>query len=220
MTSIRMSWRLASRLSVITFAVLVIIIVALVQATNGSKTQNGDTTNNTTTSVTSDGLQGVDLGGKVAPTFQLTDQYGKSVSLADMKGKPVILTFLYTNCPDICPLTAEHLHSTLQALGSDASNVNILAVSTDPKRDTTEAALNFSRQHNMQDSWHYLVGTQEQLSPIWSSYSVYAQTQQQIVNHTSALYLIDKQGHERVFMNGDTFTPSQLAANIKILLKE
>lgn len=210
-----MNWRLASRLSVVTLAVLVVLVVMLFQQRH--TTLPGTTSSNPATNATS--LQGTDLGSSPAPNFSLTDQFGKPISLAEFKGKPVVLTFLYTNCPDQCPLTAEKLHATLQDLGNVASGVGILAVSTDPARDTTSAALKFSQAHRMQDYWHYLVGAKSKLAPIWSSYSIYAQPQQQTVNHSLGLYLIDKQGRERVFLGND-FTPTQLATDLQVLLKE
>jgi protein SCO1/2 len=212
-----MNWRLASRLSVITLAVLVVALVAILQRNNTRVAHTSVTsiTGNTNTS----GLQGTNLGNIPAPDFRLTDQFSKQVALSQFKGKPVVLTFLYTNCPDQCPLTAEKLHSTMQALGSDAQNVGVIAVSTDPKRDTVEAALTFSKMHNMQDYWHYLIGTHDTLSPVWKSYSIYAQPGQQTVNHSLGVFVIDKQGRECVFLSND-FTPDQLAANLKLLLKE
>lgn len=206
-----MNWRLASRLSVITLAILVVIVVTLLQH-NLSGTSQDKTTNTT-------GSQGTDLGKTPAPGFTLTDQNGKQVSLAQFKGQPVILTFLYTHCPDLCPLTAEKLHTVMLNLGSDAHKVAVLAVSTDPARDTTDAALNFSKAHQMQDYWHYLIGTQNSLSPVWSAYNIFAQAQTQTVNHTVAIYVIDKQGRERTYF-GNEFTASQLTANLQQLLKE
>jgi protein SCO1 len=214
--SLHMSWRLASRLSVITLAVVVVIVIALIQSHQASQSLSSSSSSS---SNTTSGFQGTDLGGTPAPNFQLTDQYGKTISLAQFRGEPVIVTFLYTHCPNICPLTAEHLHTSLLQLGPDAHKVAVLAVSTDPKGDTTSAALNFSVAHNMQTYWHFLTGKQQQLAPIWTSYSVYAQALQKTVNHSTALYLIDKQGHERVYMD-DSFQPAQMAANLKILLKE
>ena len=168
----RMSWRLASRLSVLVMAFLVVVIVALVGARNSA----GNTTGNTTgiSSTNSSGLQGTNLGGTAAPNFRLTDQNGKQVSLSQFKGEPVVLTFLYTHCPDVCPLTAEKLHTVMQSLGSNAQHVAVLAVSVDPKGDTQAAVINFSKVHNMLAYWHYLTGTESQLSPVWSAYSMYA----------------------------------------------
>ncbi len=215
-----MNWRLASRLSVVTLAALVVIIVAVLGTRAGGLTSNAS---NLTPAANSSGLQGTDLGGVPAPNFRLTDQFGRPVSLAQFKGKPVVLTFLYTHCPDQCPLTAEKLHAVMLSLGSDAQRVGVVAVSTDPKRDTTAAALNFSQVHRMQNYWHYLLGTESELSPVWSSYSVYAAPTPTStggsVAHTTAVYVIDKQGRERVFFGSD-FTSEQLTKDLQILLKE
>jgi len=215
-----MNWRLASRLSVITLAALVVIVVAVLGTRAGGSTSNAS---NLTPVANSSGLQGTDLGGVPAPNFRLTDQFGRPVSLAQFKGKPVVLTFLYTHCPDQCPLTAEKLHAVMLSLGSDAQRVGVVAVSTDPRRDTTAAALNFSQVHRMENYWHYLLGTESELSPVWSSYSVYAAPTPTStggsVAHTTAVYIIDKQGRERVFFGSD-FTSAQLTKDLQILLKE
>ncbi len=215
------NWRLASRLSVITLAILVVGLLAVLQHRNTgvSAPQNAANVQTNTTAATT---QGTDLGNKPAPDFHLTDQFGAPISLSQFKGKPVILTFLYTSCPDACPLTAEKIHTTLQSMGSDAQNIAVVAVSTDPQHDTIDAALKFSKAHNMQDYWHYLVGTRSTLSQVWAAYSIFAQADsvnQQTVNHSLGLYLIDKQGNEHVFLNND-FTPEQLATNLKTLLQK
>jgi protein SCO1/2 len=216
-----MNWRLASRLSVLTLAVLIVIVVALA----GARARGFSSNNAPDTVPTQDpsGLQGTSLGGGSAPDFRLTDQFSRTVSLSQFKGKPVIVTFLYTHCPDQCPLTAEKLHAVMLNLGSNAQNVAVLAVSTDPKRDTTAAALSFSKVHKMENYWHYLVGTHDQLSPIWSSYSVYAAPTPTStggsVNHTSAIFIIDKQGHERMYFGNDA-SIAQLTTDMQILLKE
>jgi len=218
-----MNWRLASRLSVLTLAALVVIIIAFFGARAGGQTS---TPSNIIPTTNQGNLQGTNLGGTQAPNFQLTDQFGKTISLSQFKGKPIILTFLYTHCPDACPLTAEKLHAVMLNLGSQAQNVAVLAVSTDPRRDTTSAALNFSKVHKMLAYWHYLVGSHAQLSPVWSSYAVYAAptaptptTNGGSISHTTAIYLIDKQGRERVFL-GDDATPSQITTDLQTLLKE
>lgn len=215
-----MNWRLASRLSVVTLATLVVLIVALWSTRlHTSGTASGETVpqSNTKTS----GLQGADLGNTPAPNFQLTDQFGKSISLSQFRGKPVILTFLYTHCPDACPLTAEKLHAAMQSLGSEAQQVGVLAVSTDPKGDTKAAVLAFSQAHRMENYWHFLMGTHDELSPVWSKYSVYAapQTSGTGVNHSTAVFVIDKQGRERAFF-GDNLTSDHLVTDLQILLKE
>jgi protein SCO1/2 len=199
-------------------AFLVVVIIALIGARNSAGSTPSSTTS--TSGTNSSGLQGTNLGGTVAPDFHLTDQFGKQISLSQFKGEPVVLTFLYTHCPDVCPLTAEKLHTVMLSLGSNAPHVAMLAVSVDPRGDTRAAVLNFSKVHRMLDSWHYLTGTQSQLSPVWSAYSMYASVATaNTVNHSTALYVIDKQGNERVFLS-DTFAPSQLTTDLKILLNE
>lgn len=211
-----MSWRLASRLSVITLALLVVLIVAFLSLRNSTAGVV-----NTNSSASQTGLQGTDLGSIPAPDFQLKDQLGNSITLAQFKGKPVVLTFLYTHCPDVCPLTAEKLHATMQSLGQNAQQVAVLAVSMDPKGDTAAAAQNFSKVHKMGDYWHFLLGARDELAPVWASYSVDAQaaTSSGTVSHSSAIYVIDKQGRERVLLDND-FSSNQLAADLKILLGE
>src|SRR5207248_7742315 len=211
-----MSWRLASRLSVISLALLVVLVIALFSLRNGS---DGSATTNPATSTSN--LLGTNLGNTPAPDFLLKVQFGNSISLVQFKGKPVVLTFLYTHCPDVCPLTAEKLHATMQSLGSNAQQVAVLAVSMDPKGDTAAAAQNFSKVHKLGDYFHYLLGTHNELAPVWASYSVDAQaaTSSGSVNHSSAIYVIDKQGRERVLLDND-FSSNQLASDLKILLGE
>jgi protein SCO1/2 len=218
-----MNWRLASRLSVVTMATLVVIIVALVGLRSQQPTSNAISDPTTANQY---GLIGTNLGGTVAPNFRLVDQFGKQVSLSQFKGEPVVLTFLYTHCPDECPTIANKLYTVMKNLGSQAQHVGVIAVSTDPKGDTISSVLHFSQVHHMLNYWHYLRGTQSELSPIWNNYAIYAgpAPTQDIatsgpVDHTLALYVIDKQGHEQVYLGND-FTSAQLTTDLRILLKQ
>ena len=211
-----MSWRIASRLSVVTLALLVVLIVALYSLHNNTSAPAA-----TAPGIEDSGLQGTDLDSTLAPDFRLEDQFGKPVSLSQFKGHPTVVTFLYTHCPDVCPLVADKLHTVVQSLGKDAPHVAMLAVSMDPKGDTVSAALNFSRVHKLVNSWHFLVGTLNQLAPVWSNYTVDAQaaTSAGTVVHSTFVYVIDKEGRERVLLDND-FTPAQLTSDLKILLAE
>ena len=211
-----MSWRFASRLSVITLALLVVLLVAFWSLHNSV----GETPSSNPNASQS-GLQGTDLDSVPAPDFRLSDQFGKPISLSQFEGRPVVLTFLYTHCPDVCPLTANKLHTTMQNLGKDAQHVTILAVSMDPKGDTPADAQNFSRVHKLGNYFHFLLGAQDQLAPVWASYSVDAQaaTSTNVVSHSSAIYVIDKDGRERVLFDS-SFDPNQLSADLKTLLGE
>lgn len=214
-----MNWRLASRLSVVTLAVLVVLVVAVLGTRAGRSASTDGNGGNSTQATDPSGLQGTYLGSVAAPGFRLTDQAGQPISLAQFKGKPVVLTFFYTSCPDACPLTAEKLHQTMVALGSNAQKVGVIAISVDPKRDTPTTALSFIKAHQLQGYLHYLLGTQAQLSPVWSSYAEFAApAKDSTISHTTALYVIDQQGRERVFLSDD-FTAAQLTADLQTLLK-
>lgn len=167
----------------------------------------------------SDGLAGTSLNGTPAPGFALTDQDGQQVSLSQFQGRPVALTFLYTHCPDACPLIADEMRQAADLLGRDAGKVAMLAVSTDPRHDDRAAAVNFSQVHGMAGRWHYLVGSPEQLSPVWQAYYIGVTPSDTEVTHSEAVFLIDKQGRERALL-GLPFSAKDLAADLRTLLGE
>ena len=110
--------------------------------------------------------------GASAPGFELINQFGGQVNSDDYLGSPVLLTFLYTSCPDVCPITAGQLRETLDLLGEEADRVRVAAISVDPERDTVEAAREFSDRWDMADAWDYLVGSREVLEPLWRAYYI------------------------------------------------
>jgi len=107
-----------------------------------------------------------------AAPFELRNQRDETFRLADARGKVVVLTFLYTRCVDVCPFIAVKLKRTMELLGDVASQVEVVVVSTDPVGDTPEQVAAYSREFGMYDRWHYLLGTREQLEPVWRSYFV------------------------------------------------
>lgn len=170
---------------------------------------------------------GTALGGDPAPDFRLTNQYGRAVALSDFRGKPVVLTFLYTHCQDICPLTVDKLRQTLEELGSTADKVTVLAVSTDPLRDDRQAAYEFSARHGLLTyDWHYLTGSEPELETVWRAYGIgqyrlpaaSAELPSQPVVHSDAVYVIDAQGRKQALLRSD-FTPAQLASALYKLAK-
>ena len=107
-----------------------------------------------------------------APDFSLTDQTGQPVSLSDMRGYAVALTFLYTHCPDVCPIVTSQLRDVQIALGEDAASVRFVAVSVDPERDTPDAAREYLERWGLSDGWRFAVGDREALSAVWENYYV------------------------------------------------
>lgn len=167
-------------------------------------------------------LRGTDLGGQPAPTFALDDQSGQLVSLAGLRGRPVVLAFLDTRSPAADGLTADKLHMAAQSLGARADNVAWIAVSTDPAGDTPAAAGSFVALHQLSGLLRYLVGAPEQLRPVWAAYGVAAAQPLSggtpgAAAHTQGVYVIDSQGRERVFLDS-AFAASALSADVRALL--
>jgi protein SCO1 len=87
----------------------------------------------------------------------------------------VLLTFIYTHRPDVCPLIVANLHNALVRLGPDANKVQIVAVSVDPKGDTPKTVKAFLAAREMTGRMEYLIGTPKQLAPVWKAYGVEVQ---------------------------------------------
>jgi protein SCO1/2 len=164
-------------------------------------------------------LAGTDLGATAAPDFTLTDGLtGRAVTLSAQKGQVVALTFLYTSCPDVCPLTATRFRATQDELGPDAKGVTFIAISVDPERDTPQAVREFSTARGLAASWYYLVGGRAQLAPVWAAYGIGVQAGSVAVTHNDAVYLIDKNGRERVLLHSEDLA-SDLTSNLRALLR-
>ena len=112
-------------------------------------------------------------GERQAQDFALTDQFGALKSLRqDFAGKVVVLTFLYTECPDVCPIVANHLRDVAASLREDGPETAIVIISVDPEGDTVEGVLSYSRRWEMTDSWFYLVGEEAALEEVWKAYYI------------------------------------------------
>lgn len=164
-------------------------------------------------------LAGTDLGATDAPDFTLTDGVsGHAVTLSAQRGQVVALTFLYTTCPDVCPLTATRFRAAQTELQADASRVTFIAVSVDPDRDTPKAVQDFSSAHGLASNWYYLVGGRTQLSPVWAAYGIGVQAGTSTVTHNDAVYLIDARGRERALLHSEDLA-TDLTNDLRALLR-
>lgn len=121
-----------------------------------------------------DSFKGTALNGaNAAPDFRLTDQFGRTASLADFRGKVVLLTFLYTSCPDVCPVAANHLREARRMLADEGDgDTAIVVVSVDPEGDSVDAALAYSERWGMTEGWAYLTGGEDALRAVWDAYYI------------------------------------------------
>ena len=169
-----------------------------------------------------DRLFGTELEKKPAPDFTLTDGVtGKSLTLSTLRGNTVALAFLFTRCPDVCPLTAGQFRAAQRALGADASKVEFVAVSVDPEGDTPQAVRQFSELHDLTERWHYLIGPRAQLEAVWALFGVgsFPSSGARAVEHNDAIYLIDARGRERTILHSSD-PPNWLLDDLRALIKE
>jgi protein SCO1/2 len=169
-----------------------------------------------------DHLLGTELEKNMAPDFTLTDGVsGKSVTLSSLRKNTVALAFLYTRCPDVCPLTAGQFRAAQRSLGADASKVDFVAVSVDPEGDTPAAVREFSSLHDLSERWHYLIGPRAQLEAVWVQYGIgsFASSGARAVEHNDAIYLIDGRGRERAILHSSDPT-NWLLDNLRALIRE
>lgn len=175
-----------------------------------------------TSSCADDRLLGTELEKNLAPDFTLTDGVsGKSLTLSSLRGSTVALAFLYTRCPDVCPLTAGQFRAAQRSLAADASKVEFVAVSVDPEGDTPAAVREFSSLHDLSDRWHYLIGPRAQLEAVWALYGIgsFASSGARAVEHNDAIYLIDGRGRERAIVHSSDPT-NWLLDDLRALVRE
>jgi len=156
------------------------------------------------------------LPAKPAPPIALRNYLGQPVTLSEYRGKAVLVTFLYTNCPDVCPLIASNLRIALNMLGAEAAKVQVIAVSVDPRGDTPPAVAKFLRAHQMLGRMQYLIGSAAQLARTWAAWSVGSQReagQPQLVAHSALVYGITASGKVRTIYPA-SFEPSQIAHDV------
>lgn len=161
---------------------------------------------------------------KPAPSFGgLRNYLGEPVSLAAYRGKAVLVTFLYTHCPDICPLITSQLHNTLEKLGPFRDRqVQIVAVSVDPRGDNPQTVAAFLKAHEMTGRMKFLIGSAVQLGPVWKSWNVGSTRDAgnpELVAHTALVYGVSASG-KLVTIYPENFQPGQIVHDLPKLLQE
>jgi cytochrome oxidase Cu insertion factor (SCO1/SenC/PrrC family) len=136
-----------------------------------------------------------------APGFTLTDQSGRPVSLASLRGRTVVLTFMDSHCTDICPLVSREFINARKDLGSAARNVVFIAVNVNQYHRRIADVASYSGAEGLDSigSWHFVTGPLRDLRTVWNNYQimVHAPSRDADVIHTSLIYFIDPHGRER-----------------------
>lgn len=160
-------------------------------------------------------------GTHLGKDLDMTGSDGKTRTLADFRGKVLLVFFGYTHCPDVCPTSMAMAAQAMQILGSKAKDVQVVMVTVDPARDTSKVLSAYVQAFD--PSFMGLTGTPDQLARTARSFKVsYARedggtAQQYGMSHSSAFYLLDQTGNARALISANT-TPKDMAHDIQLLL--
>jgi protein SCO1/2 len=147
-----------------------------------------------------------------APAFELTDERGDPVAMSDFAGRPVIVTFLYTNCDETCPPAAQQVKGALNELGED---VPALAIAVDPPRDTPGSARAFLSEQRMLGRMRFVLGSRAELEPVWRGYAISPQTAES--EHQARIVIVDGRGYQRVGFPVEQATPERIAHDVRLV---
>jgi protein SCO1/2 len=166
-------------------------------------------------------ISGADaVPARTAPAIDLTNQYGKKIDLAKLKGHTVLVAFLYTHCTDLCPIVAGKVHTAYAGL-SKSERPLFLAVSVDPAHDTPKSAADFNRRHRTTGEIDWLLGSRAELEKVWQAWGVkpvHDANDPEEIEHNAEIFAIDKQGQIRA-LYPPNFKPAKLALGTRTLAR-
>jgi protein SCO1/2 len=155
------------------------------------------------------------------PPLSLRNYNGERVNLDRYRGKAVLVTFLYTHCPDVCPLITADLRVAQNLMGSrTAAKAQIIAVSVDPRGDTPQTVAAFLKVHGMTGRMKYLIGSAHELATAWEAWGVGSEvdtSQPDFVNHSALVYGVDASGKLKTVYISNNWKPSEVAHDVPLL---
>ena len=163
------------------------------------------------------GFRGAAPVASVGGPFQLTDQAGQVVTEKNLQGRPTLIFFGFTHCPDICPTSLFEMSEVLRAMGPDADRINAYFISVDPERDTQEAMKNYLQSFD--PHLKGLTGDPDAIGKVLAEYRVYAKKVplkdgDYTMDHTALIYLMDRDG-KFVAPFSLKRTPAEAASDLK-----
>jgi protein SCO1/2 len=156
------------------------------------------------------------------PDFKLRDQDGKTFHFASARGEVVLITFIFTTCPDVCPLLTANFAAIQRDLDrQNIADYRLLSITTDPERDTPPVLKAYASRFNAQtERWSFLTGTRQDLAKIWKAFGVsVVKNQSGQIQHTTFTTLVDRQGNRRVDYFGDKWRDAEVLADLQQLRK-
>lgn len=170
--------------------------------------------------ITAKGFSGPQVfSGKIGGAFQLTDHHGRTVGDTDLRGRPALIFFGYTQCPDVCPMTLLRLTEALELLGHDFETIQPVFITVDPLRDTPDVIAGYIA--NFDPRFIGLTGTRQQIAGVERAFAVYAKAADNaekeanyLIDHTALTYLIGPDGAFRAFI-AQTLNAAEMAEKIR-----
>jgi protein SCO1/2 len=203
-------------------ALVAILVIAggVAVVTQGSSSSKQQLPGNVNSASSSSFIGSVATPLKPAPSLRLHNYLGNAVNIASYRGKAVLVTFLYTNCPDVCPLITANLRVALSMMSpQQAAKTQVIAVSVDPRGDTSKAVAAFLKRHEMTGRMQYLIGSAHELAHVWQEWNVGSEQdaqQPQLVNHSGLVYGISASG-KLTTLYAANFKPSDIAHDAPLL---
>ena len=199
-------------------ALVLVLLLAAIAVVLVSDRQSGTVRTHTSSSA----FEGPTMPpGVHAANFSLLDQNGHRITLAEYRGKVVVLTFIHSLCRGACPLMVQQIKGALNDLPGSGRDVRAIGVSVDPQQDTRANRGKFLAKYQMTGRLEYLGGTAGQLAPIWHAYAMRPLTGNgKVDDHSAFVLLIDKRGIERVGYAVSELTPEALAHDIRVLQRQ
>lgn len=154
-----------------------------------------------------------------AAPLRLRNYLGEPVDLESYRGKAVLITFIYTHCPDTCPLIVSHIKTALSLLGPKAKDVQVIAVSTDPRGDNRKTVTAFVDDHGMKGRMKYLIGSKAELGSVWKGWNIVAKPAKagrDLVEHSALIYGIGADSKVTTLYSAN-FKPTELVHDVPLL---
>jgi protein SCO1 len=192
-------------------------LAALVVGCGGSSSSSDPTS--TTTASTANYSGATANPPKPAPALQLKNYNGKPVNIDSYRGKAVLVTFIYDHCPDICPLIVSNLHAAQNEMSAaERKQLQIIAVSVDPKGDTPQTVKKFLADHQMTGRMDYLIGSRPQLENVWADWNIKqkddpSNKNPDAVEHSALIYGISGTGDITTLYPAN-FKPDQIVHDV------
>ncbi len=156
-------------------------------------------------------------GNNCLPEVSLIDQHGASVSLASLKGKPVLIDFIYTSCASTCPMLTAKMaaiaHQLGPALGAD---VTIVSITLDPEHDSPAELAKYAKSHDADgNGWIFLTGTRAQIDQVLALFKLRGTRESDgSITHSIAAFLLGPDGHQIRQYNALDVSPDAVAADV------